>query len=92
MSRGGCVAPGARVRLGRSVITGSYAAIKKVKKLPVGHKVSSGDRFMYRILRRVTVQHHDSIVREISIMKLVDHPHVLKLKDVFKTENHLCVT
>lgn len=34
-------------------------------------------------------QHAEVIDREISMMKVVEHPHILQLKDVFETPNHL---
>ncbi|GAA5915645.1 hypothetical protein JCM6882_002372 [Rhodosporidiobolus microsporus] len=86
------------VRLGRSVKTGEFAAIKKVLRLSAEDKVRPRLVFSpasQRLTARVDgtglgVQHAASVHREISLMKLVaPHPHVVELLDVFETPTHL---
>eukprot|EP00741_Cyanophora_paradoxa_P001769 tig00000073_g1715.t2 len=62
-----------KVKLGIHKDTGQKVAIKIVKKEFLESKPS---------LRR-------KIEREIAVMKLIDHPHVLRLYDVFETVSHL---
>mmetsp|Transcript_25549 Transcript_25549/g.42029 ORF Transcript_25549/g.42029 Transcript_25549/m.42029 type:complete len:657 (-) Transcript_25549:589-2559(-) len=62
-----------KVKLGTHKETGQKVAIKIVKKEFLESKPS---------LRK-------KIEREIAVMKLIDHPHVLRLYDVFETTTHL---
>ena len=76
-----------------------FAAIKKVKRLPQGHKVrlalsftslSCPDKLMglERGSQEATLVH-----REIALMKLVyPHPHLVELFDVYETSDDLSVT
>ncbi|KAI0366993.1 Pkinase-domain-containing protein [Pilatotrama ljubarskyi] len=73
-----------RVRLARHTRTGQYAAVKIVSKTALLHSRMSlsslGDE-AERILH--------SIEREIVIMKLIDHPNIMRLYDVWETSTEL---
>jgi serine/threonine-protein kinase HSL1, negative regulator of Swe1 kinase len=75
-----------RVKLARHVKTHQYAAIKIVSKTAL---INS------RISVRDVPAHAEkvllSIEREIVIMKLIDHPNVLSLYDVWETASELYV-
>lgn len=73
-----------RVKLARHAISGKLAAVKIIPKRNTGQSSASktsNPEDEARIAR--------SIEREIVIMKLMDHPHVLKLYDVWETSNQL---
>jgi BR serine/threonine kinase len=62
-----------KVRLAEHIETGDFVAIKTIKK---------SDFVQRPILRQ-------KIEREIALMKLIDHPHVLKLLDVLDSSHSL---
>lgn len=72
------------VRIARHAKTGEYAAVKIVSK----HALVSSRMSMSNI-----GEEEDKILlaieREIVIMKLIDHPNVLSLYDVWETKNEL---
>ena len=68
-----------RVKVARHSITKKLAAVKIIPKRNPAHAQSTDDED--RLAR--------SIEREIVIMKLIDHPHVLKLYDVWETSSQL---
>lgn len=73
-----------RVKIAKHAITGKYAAIKIVPKgLIISSRMSvseAGARADKVLL---------GIEREIVIMKLIDHPNVLNLYDVWETSSEL---
>ena len=73
-----------RVRLARHAKTGQYAAVKIVSKTALLNSRMSlhslGDE-ADRILH--------SIEREIVIMKLIEHPNIMRLYDVWETSTEL---
>ncbi|KAI0766949.1 Pkinase-domain-containing protein [Trametes elegans] len=73
-----------RVRLARHTKTGQYAAVKIVSKTALLNSrmsLSSLGEEAERILH--------SIEREIVIMKLIDHPNIMRLYDVWETSTEL---
>ncbi|KAL1747950.1 Pkinase-domain-containing protein [Schizophyllum fasciatum] len=68
-----------RVRIARHSKTGQYAAIKIISKTidPTNNIADTADR------------HKLSIEREVVVMKLTDHPNVLRLYDVWETSTDL---
>lgn len=73
-----------RVKIAKHVITGKYAAIKIVPKgliLTSRMSMSEAGARADKILL--------GIEREIVIMKLIDHPNVLNLYDVWETSGEL---
>eukprot|EP00188_Purpureofilum_apyrenoidigerum_P004493 Plantae.Rhodophyta-Purpureofilum_apyrenoidigerum.ctg5115.p1 GENE.Plantae.Rhodophyta-Purpureofilum_apyrenoidigerum.ctg5115~~Plantae.Rhodophyta-Purpureofilum_apyrenoidigerum.ctg5115.p1 ORF type:complete len:527 (-),score=118.49 Plantae.Rhodophyta-Purpureofilum_apyrenoidigerum.ctg5115:281-1861(-) len=62
-----------KVKLAKHVETGEYAAIKIVKKEYIQKKPSLKKKLQ----------------REITVMKLCNHPNVLRLLDVFEIDTHL---
>lgn len=75
-----------RVKIAKHAITGKYAAVKIVPKgLIISSRMSmseAGARADKVLL---------GIEREIVIMKLIDHPNVLNLYDVWETSTELYV-
>ncbi|RDB23720.1 Serine/threonine-protein kinase GIN4 [Hypsizygus marmoreus] len=72
-----------RVRIARHSKTGQYAAIKIIPKVKLASRTS---------LNQLADQvEHDrlSIEREIVVMKLLDHPNVMRLYDVWETSTEL---
>jgi serine/threonine-protein kinase HSL1, negative regulator of Swe1 kinase len=82
----------ARVRLGKHSVTGQKAAVKIVQKghIEMSHASSLADLDRAEALRpssdeglrRMPI----GIEREVAIMKLIQHPHIMKLYDIW--ENH----
>ncbi|KAG8929179.1 hypothetical protein FRC02_005911 [Tulasnella sp. 418] len=72
------------VRIARHIATGQFAAIKIVSKRAL---ISS--RMSMSKLSEEEDKILQSIEREIVIMKLIDHPNILRLYDVWETKNEL---
>lgn len=73
-----------RVKIAKHAVTGQYAAVKIVSKhalvtsrLSMTGAAETADKVLL------------SIEREIVIMKLIDHPNILKLYDVWETTSEL---
>lgn len=62
-----------KVKLGQNMTTGAFAALKIIKKA--------------NFIAKPTLE--AKIHREIALMKLLDHPHILKLIDVLEAPRHL---
>ena len=76
--------PSGRVKIAKHAITGKYAAIKIVPKgliLTSRMSMSEAGARADKVLL--------GIEREIVIMKLIDHPNVLSLYDVWETSTEL---
>ncbi|KAF9054383.1 kinase-like domain-containing protein [Panaeolus papilionaceus] len=72
-----------RVRIARHSKTGQYAAIKIIAKGSLPSRVS---------LNRLADEVEHSLLaveREIVVMKLIDHPNIMKLYDVWETSSSL---
>nr|GAT46733.1 CAMK/CAMKL/GIN4 protein kinase [Mycena chlorophos] len=72
-----------RVRIARHAKTGKYAAVKIVSKLHHDSSTSLnrlGDEAEHTQL---------SLEREIVVMKLIDHPNIMRLYDVWETSSQL---
>ncbi|GLB41799.1 putative pkinase-domain-containing protein [Lyophyllum shimeji] len=72
-----------RVKIARHSKTGQYAAIKIISKVMLNSRVSVNrvaDETEHRQL---------AIEREIVVMKLLDHPNVMRLYDVWETSTEL---
>lgn len=61
------------VKLGRHRKTNEQVAVKIISKASLTNKAAV----------------HRGIEREIAIMKLINHPHVIRLYDVYETEKEL---
>ncbi|KAG9223949.1 hypothetical protein CCMSSC00406_0004435 [Pleurotus cornucopiae] len=72
-----------RVRIARHSKTGQYAAVKIVSKVSLNSHVSLHN------LAEGTGQNQLAIEREIVVMKLIDHPNIMKLYDVWETSTEL---
>ncbi|KAG6866562.1 hypothetical protein C0991_002047 [Blastosporella zonata] len=72
-----------RVKIARHSRTGQYAAIKIISKIALNSRVS--------INRMADETEHTqlAIEREIVVMKLLDHPNVMRLYDVWETSTSL---
>ncbi|KAG7444326.1 Pkinase-domain-containing protein [Guyanagaster necrorhizus] len=74
----------ARVKLARHSKTGQMAAVKIIRKSFLFSCKESLDNAEEEAARL-----EQALQREIVIMKLVDHPNIMKLHDVWDTANHL---
>ncbi|KIP10032.1 hypothetical protein PHLGIDRAFT_59535, partial [Phlebiopsis gigantea 11061_1 CR5-6] len=72
-----------RVRMARHSKTGQYAAVKIISKGVLNSHMSLGhaDEEAQKVLH--------AIEREIVIMKLIDHPNIMRLYDVWETSTEL---
>ncbi|EPQ56490.1 Pkinase-domain-containing protein, partial [Gloeophyllum trabeum ATCC 11539] len=73
-----------RVRIARHSRTGQYAAVKIVSKTSILESRMSLEN-LENDAERILL----AIEREIVIMKLIDHPNILRLYDVWETSNEL---
>ncbi|SJL03512.1 uncharacterized protein ARMOST_06868 [Armillaria ostoyae] len=73
-----------RVKLARHSKTGQMAAVKIIRKSFLFSRMESLDNAEEDAARL-----EQALQREIVIMKLVDHPNIMKLYDVWDTANHL---
>jgi serine/threonine protein kinase len=73
-----------RVKIARHSNSGKLAAVKIIPKRNPSHMRPSENNAQEDEERLAR-----SIEREIVIMKLIDHPHILKLYDVWETSNQL---
>ncbi|TDL22850.1 Pkinase-domain-containing protein [Rickenella mellea] len=83
---GECVGKGAsgRVKVARHSVTGQLAA---VKILPLEALLSS--RLSLRTKNAKAQKHRNSIDKEIIMMKLMDHPNIIRIYDVFEGDKEL---
>ena len=72
-----------RVRIARHSRTGQYAAIKIVSKTALNSQVSLDHLAEEMEHRQLAIE------REIVVMKLIDHPNVMRLYDVWETSAEL---
>ncbi|KAK5663219.1 hypothetical protein OQA88_6637 [Cercophora sp. LCS_1] len=89
----------AQVRLGTHRVTGDVVAIKMISKARVGLTMA---RSLANVLERdgpgssssdTTSQGHEhlplAVEREVGILKLLDHPHLLQLVDVWENKDYV---
>jgi serine/threonine protein kinase len=73
--------------LGRTLGVGSTGKVK------LGVHVETGELVAIKVVRKEFIDRKESLKkkmqREIAVMKLCDHPHVLRLLEVFETNTHL---
>ncbi|KAF8631859.1 hypothetical protein AX15_002129 [Amanita polypyramis BW_CC] len=72
-----------RVRISRHSRTGQYAAIKIVSKTSLSSEVSLNHLADEMEHKRLAIE------REIVVMKLIDHPNIMRLYDVWETSTEL---
>lgn len=75
-----------RVRIARHSKTGQYAAIKIISKSTLPPLMS---QVSLNKLADVTEHAQLSVEREIVVMKLINHPNIMKLYDVWETSSDL---
>ncbi|TFK71355.1 Pkinase-domain-containing protein [Pluteus cervinus] len=73
-----------RVKIARHSKTGQYAAIKIISKSSFGSRTSEIAK-----LADQTEQSQLAIEREIVVMKLINHPNIMRLFDVWETSTEL---
>jgi len=84
MSLGPMIGP---YSLGRTLGVGSTGKVK------LGVHVETGELVAIKVIRKEFIERKESLKkkmqREIAVMKLCDHPNVLRLLEVFETNTHL---
>lgn len=64
-------------------------------KVKLAERISDKRKFAIKIIRKSYFENKPSsqnkIRREISLMRFLDHPHLLKLEDVVESQNHLYI-
>uniref|UniRef100_A0A674J8G7 non-specific serine/threonine protein kinase n=1 Tax=Terrapene triunguis TaxID=2587831 RepID=A0A674J8G7_9SAUR len=85
----GCVGQGQRGALGCSGCVGHWGAGPAGVKLGV-HCIT-GQKVAIKIVNREKLSESVlmKVEREIAILKLIEHPHVLKLHDVYENKKYL---
>ena len=70
-----------------SIGKGNYATVKKAKNRSTGEPVA------VKILTKKNMTDEDKVAiqTEIDVLKQLDHPHIVKLLDVFEDEKYLCM-
>ncbi|OTA61429.1 Pkinase-domain-containing protein, partial [Hypoxylon sp. EC38] len=80
----------ARVRLVKHTSTGDYAAVKILSRSGIPHTQPSSianldkwdrTRSEYKLEKRMPI----NVEREVAIMKLIDHPNIVKLYDIWES-------
>lgn len=84
-----------RVRLAKHTVTGQLAAVKIVPKSLV-HGTSASDQDISAASANTSQANHErapyGIEREVIIMKLIEHPNVMALYDVWENKGELYVS
>ena len=84
----------------RSPLIGNYSVIRQLGKgtqgkVMLAQHVTTGDVVAIKIFKKVWFQKNPELLvkvqREIALMRLLSHPHLLKLIEVFESQNHLYV-
>jgi len=73
-----------RVKIARHIVSGDLAAVKIIPK-----RITVNNQNQESVLENAGDRLARSTEREIVLMKLMDHPNVLKLYDVWETSNQL---
>lgn len=73
----------------KSLGSGSYGKVKLAEHKVTGQKVAI--KIVKKSVFISTPEMQEKIQREISIMRLLDHPHLLKLVDVYESVRHLYI-
>jgi BR serine/threonine kinase len=83
-----------------AVTLGDYALLYDLGsgltgKVKLAQSISRGDRYAVKIIKKALFERspelEDRIHREIALMRLFDHPHLLKLIDVCESPAHLYI-
>ncbi|KAM3571015.1 hypothetical protein VYU27_006930 [Nannochloropsis oceanica] len=67
----------------REIGHGHYGVVRKAKNR------ETGEAFAIKTIRKAKVSRLDSLRREIDILTTVDHPHIIKLVDVYEDDKYL---
>ncbi len=67
----------------REIGHGHYGVVRKAKNR------KTGEAFAIKTIRKAKVSRLDSLRREIDILTTVDHPHIIKLVDVYEDDKYL---
>ncbi|XP_047945372.1 CBL-interacting serine/threonine-protein kinase 24-like [Salvia hispanica] len=77
-----------KYELGRTIGEGTFAKVK------FAHNTETGDNVAIKILAKTTILKHkmvDQIKREISIMKIVRHPCIVRLHEVLASQSKIYI-
>jgi MAP/microtubule affinity-regulating kinase len=72
--------------VGKVVGQGAYASVRVALYKPEGKKVAIK---VYEKGKICEAQRKKSVRREIKILQMLDHPHIVKILNVVETNNHL---
>ena len=75
-----------RYELGRTLGTGNFSKVK------VGTDTETGETWAIKIIDKEQLakeRMEEQLKREIALMKMLKHPHIVQLKEVMQTANHI---
>jgi serine/threonine protein kinase len=74
-------------KIERTIGKGSFATVRKCKNR------ATNEYFAVKILskRKMAEEDKASLMQEITIMKQIDHPNIVKMVDFFEDEGHYCI-
>ncbi|KAG4090790.1 Pkinase-domain-containing protein [Neocallimastix lanati (nom. inval.)] len=71
---------------GKTLGSGSFAVVKLAQR----NDESSGQKYAMKIIDKKLIKGHEKLIlREISILRKLDHKNIIKLYDVFETDKHI---
>ncbi|KAK8660889.1 hypothetical protein V6N13_051796 [Hibiscus sabdariffa] len=77
-----------KYEIGRTIGEGTFAKVKFAKN------TATGESAAIKVLAKATILKHgmvDQIKREISIMKIVKHPNIVRLHEVFASRTKIYI-
>ncbi|KAJ0391489.1 hypothetical protein P43SY_010270 [Pythium insidiosum] len=75
-----------KYKIGRVIGEGNFSIVKECSRK------SDGERFAVKCINKAALNPKDraNLVQEINILKELDHPHIIKLFDVYEDDRDMC--